>query len=178
MNSGEEPGEASETGGGLLLGRGVDALYSVATRKLALLGLDPYDIEDVAQEVMLVVVRRSPDYDPGVSSVDTWVGGIARKVARTHQRKKSALQARTIGFEQVGEIQDPVDRLEVVFTSTIASLRDLDRQLLTMRFMQNMNSSEIAAALGMNHEAVRSKIGRAVERLRSSLQIREGLYLA
>lgn len=56
-------------------------------RSLQRLGIRQDDLEDVLQEVLLVVHRRSSTFDARRSKLTTWLFGICLRVARGHRRR-------------------------------------------------------------------------------------------
>ena len=65
---------------------------------------------------------------------------------------------------------DPADSISTVDLARV--LRGLDpdeRTLLALRFAAGLDSTEIAAQLGLSASGVRSRLARLIERLRSDL---------
>ncbi len=67
---------------------------------------------------------------------------------------------------------DPIESLEVIdLQAALRRLRADERRLLAMRYAAELDSTEIAAELGLSASGVRSRLARIVERLRLDLGI-------
>ena len=61
----------------------------------------------------------------------------------------------------------PWGKLAPVLEDAMARLGELERDAVLLRFFENKSMNEVAAALKMNEPAVKKRIGRAVEKLRT-----------
>jgi RNA polymerase sigma-70 factor (ECF subfamily) len=65
---------------------------------------------------------------------------------------------------------DPADSIDLVdLEHALARLKPDDRGLLAMRYVSGLDSTDIAAQLGMSASGVRSRLSRLVDRLRKDL---------
>jgi len=74
---------------------------------------------------------------------------------------------------------DPVDelvRLEPVglLIERLRSLPELDRQIISLRFFDVLDAAEIGARLSIPHATVRSRLHRALARLRLEIDVHYG----
>ena len=99
-----------------------------------------------------------------------WLMSVAANEARQLVRRRSRRQVREIA------IIDPatptfdaglVARLDL--GRALARLDDRDRTLLALRYAAGLESAEIGREVGMSATAVRSRLARAIERLRKEL---------
>jgi len=99
-----------------------------------------------------------------------WLMSVAANEARQLVRKRSRRQVREIA------VVDPaapafdaglVARLDL--GRALARLDDRDRTLLALRYAAGLESAEIGREVGMSATAVRSRLARAIERLRREL---------
>jgi RNA polymerase sigma-70 factor (ECF subfamily) len=149
-----------------------DAVYNYFRFQLAA----PDEAEDLTAETFLRAVRASGRFDASKASALTWLLTIARNVFIDHLRHERVRRHVTLD-----ELRDlPVDapspeermlRREQVAAvlDAMATLRPEDREILGLRFGGELEVPEIAAALGVRAGTVRTRLWRAVERLRERL---------
>ena len=127
------------------------------------------DIDDLVQAVYIKILRNDRrllrNYDPNRSSVSTWITLIARSVAIDALRRKS-LDVRPID-EAHGAVQDESRGAPVGPVIPTHLLTARQRLILTMLFEDGMDVAEVAAALDVNPQTIRSSRHKAMERLRS-----------
>jgi RNA polymerase sigma-70 factor (ECF subfamily) len=132
---------------------------------------------DAVQSAWTIAWRKLGSLrDP--AQVRSWLIAIAANEARQqirHSRRASvvdishALSAPSVVEPDMARVID----LEVV-------LRDLngdDRRLLALRYVAELDSTEIARLLGMSASGVRSRLARLLERLRTQLEPDQGAEL-
>ncbi|MGE0144588.1 MAG: RNA polymerase sigma factor [Planctomycetota bacterium] len=137
--------------------------------------LDDGDLEDLAQDVVGEVWRRLGDY-AGLARLETWVFRFADLAFRSARRR---VRRRPVAVE-VDESSNqkrvwiPVDeapgasleRLDTLH-SLLDALEPETRELLEMRFLEELSLAQIAARSGLPQNAVRGRIFRALTRLRT-----------
>ncbi len=132
------------------------------------------DAEDAAQEVFLRVWSGARSYDPGKASVATWTYRIALRHCIDRNRR-----ARVRRFFGMGgampEVEDPSpDALRTLAARqdlaqvrrVVAEMPDRQRQALLLKVVAEMETAEIAAAMGTGPGAVEQLLVRARARLR------------
>jgi RNA polymerase sigma-70 factor, ECF subfamily len=134
---------------------------------IAGMGVFPQDVDDLAQDVYMELYRNMEKV-PADVPVEAWLKGIARNLCRNHFRRSARrdrlhdqaifeILARTKAkMEGVADSSDVQAALEGCYQK----LPDDSRQMLTMRYAEEMSSSAIARALGSTAEAVRSALYR------------------
>ncbi len=161
----------------------LDALYDRhAPTLLALgrriLGSLP-DAEEVLQEVFLHVWNHSGRYDPGRSSVSTWLVLIARSRAIDRLRTRKVVERTHESSAQANPVEHASpEGVETVFIherrervrSELAKLPDEQRQVLEMAFYQGLSQSEIAARAELPLGTVKTRTLLAMKKLRSALR--------
>jgi len=138
-----------------------------------------HDAEDATQETFLRVLR----YGGKLASVEdhkTWLARVAWRVAvgRSKQRGRK----REIPLEDPERPVDEVPSTEVVADAAmhgaqvgerlerlIAALPEKLREPLILSTIEDMSPREVAATLGINEAAVRSRVFRARQILREKL---------
>ena len=138
-----------------------------------------HDAEDATQETFLRVLRYSRKL-AGVEDHKTWLARIAWRVAIDRNRQ--------LGRKREMPLSDPEQPLPEVASSDaaadealqgaqvsdvlelmIASLPEKLRQPLILSTIEEMSPREVAATLGINEAAVRSRVFRARQILREKL---------
>jgi RNA polymerase sigma-70 factor (ECF subfamily) len=132
--------------------------------------------EDLTAETFLHVVRAIDRFDPDKGSPKTWILTVARNVLMDWRRRARLRQYVPIGtlHDLAVEAPSPEERLlreEEVgrLMNGIAALAPADRELIGLRYGSDLDTTEIAAVLGIREGAVRSRLWRAMSRLREEL---------
>jgi RNA polymerase sigma-70 factor, ECF subfamily len=105
------------------------------------------------------------------SSVRAWLVTIAANEARQALRRQSRRPVVDISsvLEPSGG-EDPSDRIGVIdLARVLRGLNPDERALLALRFAAGLDSTAIAAHLGLSPSGVRSRLSRLIERLREDL---------
>jgi len=143
-----------------------------------------HDAEDATQETFMRVLR----YSSKLASVDnqkTWLVRIAWRVAVDRSRLRG--RTREIPLEdpekplpEPASDDAPADQslhgaqVAVALQRMIAALPDKLREPLILSTLEEMSPKEVAATLGINEAAVRSRVFRARQILREKLAGRIG----
>ena len=125
----------------------------------------PDAAHDLTQEVFLRVVR-SPVPETTVAGRKAWVFTIARNVALNHVRDRGR---RPKAVELTEAARPATQELGAALGQALAALGDLDRDVFLLREAAGLSYDEIAAACELSTDAVRSRLHRAREQLRQSL---------
>lgn len=152
-----------------------------------LTGLDAESIEDILQEAFIKVYVNLNDYDPSYS-FSSWAYRITHNEAINYLRKNkkiSTLPLETDDEETASLIQvlkseidvaqeisrkDQVERIR----KTIGMLPEKYREVLILRYMEDLNYEEISDVLRMPIGTVAVTINRAKEKFK---QIAEKMHL-
>ena len=142
-------------------------LIVAAVRGIALM---QGDIEDLTQEVFVRLCkddfRLLRTYDPERASLSTWITIVARSTARDAMRRYRPV---AVPIEAVPEGRLAIDPVEPVPKLKLpeALLSPRQRQILTMLYDRDMEVSEVATALGIDPQTVRSAHHKAMIKLRA-----------
>jgi len=122
------------------------------------MGLDQPLAADLAQETFVRALRGTHRYR-GDASVRAWVLGIARNVFREWLRSGR----REIPVAEVAErpVREPAGAEPVDVERALARLDADHREVLVLRFVLDLPSREVAAALGITDDAARQRVSRA-----------------
>jgi RNA polymerase sigma-70 factor (ECF subfamily) len=128
------------------------------------------EVEDLTQEVFVRLCkddfRLLRNYDPERASLSTWLTIVARSTARDGLRRR---RAETVPLDSVPEAQlaiDPVMPVEKLKLPE-ALLSPRQREILAMLYDREMDVAEIARALGIDPQTVRSAHHKAMVKLRA-----------
>ena len=163
-------GRAAET----LMGRVRQLVLRYARVRLGRFGAEDV-AQDVAQEVCMAVFSALPTYDERGLPFEAFVYSIAgRKLAdaqRSLMRGPTTVDAvpeqtdESTGPEDAAVVRDEAARA----MRLVATLPEVQREIVTMRVAVGMSTAETAAALGMTEGAVRVAQHRALTKLREQL---------
>jgi RNA polymerase sigma-70 factor (ECF subfamily) len=128
--------------------------------------------EEVTQDVFLKLWRALPAYD-GRAAIGTWLYTIARNTCLSAVR--AAGYRRTTPLDDVTEpgaaSGTPV---KVSVDQCLARLPEVQRQVITLFYLQDRNVSEVAAMLDLPEGTVKSHLHRARRALAAMMSPREG----
>ncbi len=135
---------------------------------------DGEDAKDVLQETMLAAAKSVSGFR-GDSEVGTWLFTIARRACLRRRRRKKGEPATAMSLEHVAQGDAPalVDggrlpeehahRREIAqaLEQALAQLAPAYREVLLLRDVEGLTAPEVASALGIGLEAVKSRLHRA-----------------
>jgi RNA polymerase sigma factor (sigma-70 family) len=131
------------------------------------------EVEDLTQEVFLRLCKDDfkllRGYDASRAGLSTWLTIVARSTARDAMRRYRPI---SVPIEAVPESRLAIDPVEPVRKLKLpeALLSPRQRQILTMLYDREMDVAEIAAALGIDPQTVRSAHHKAMLKLRAHFQ--------
>ena len=140
-------------------------LIVAAVRSLA-----PGEIEDLTQDVFVRLCkddfRLLRSYDPARASLSTWLTIVARSTARDALRRR---RAEAVPIESVPEARLAIEPVEPAIRLKLpeALLSPRQREILAMLYDREMDVAEIARALGIDAQTVRSTHHKAMIKLRA-----------
>ena len=140
-------------------------LIVAAVRSLA-----PREIEDLTQDVFVRLCKNDfrllRSYDPTRASISTWLTIVARSTARDALRRR---RAEAVPIESVPEARLAIDPVEPAIRLKLpeALLSPRQREILAMLYDREMDVAEIAQALGIDAQTVRSTHHKAMIKLRA-----------
>lgn len=137
----------------------------------------PDDAEELTAETFLRVVRHASRFDESRASARTWILRIAQNVMRdqwrTERRRKQvpveSLRDLAIDAPSQEERLIQEERVAGLLTG-IASLPEADQELISLRYSGGLEHREIALLLGIREAAVRTRLWRAIGRLREAVE--------
>lgn len=158
--------------------------YQTAVYRLALRMCGESGAEDAAQEAFVAAWRGLPRFR-GECRFSTWLYRLTTNAAIDYLRREQ--KQRTDGdlddlplADDSPSPQEQAERSETQqrVRKALAALSEEHRQILLLRYMQELDYGEIAQALHISEGTVKSRINRAKARLRELLAQEGNLFLA
>jgi RNA polymerase sigma factor (sigma-70 family) len=143
----------------------------VAFRTAMLITGHAQDAEDAAQEAFVKAWRALGRFRPG-RPLRPWLLTIVANEARN--RRRSAGRREHLALRAAATLEPPGDPLDPALdrdalAAAIGRLRDEDRVIIGCRFLLDLSEAETAAALGVARGTVKSRLSRALARLREEV---------
>jgi RNA polymerase sigma factor (sigma-70 family) len=156
----------------------VDLVYSAALRQV---NGDAHLAQDVAQTVFADLARKAT----ALSRRESLTGWLytsahfaAAKIARTENRRRDREEkfmresihetapdaSRAEAFAEAGA---DWEKLRPMLDKVMHELKETDREAILLRYFENRPFAEVGAKLGMNENAARMRVERALEKLRA-----------
>ena len=151
-------------------------------RFLIRLTQDPAAADDLFQQTWLRVMEKIRRYDDR-RQFDPWLFSVARNLAIDYLRTlrtTSLDEPDGSGDAPIGRLPatglDPLERLleferGAILAAAVARLPVIHREVLTLRFEEEMKLDEIAEIIGAPLSTVKSRLLRALENLRDKLEV-------
>lgn len=146
----------------------------------------PDDTRELCQEVFLRI-HRSLDQYRGDSALKSWIAQVAYSVAKRHLERKRIPVVETGGDENGLPLEETVsdgvdleanmsdEEINMHLHAAIEALPPMQRTLLTLYHLEEMQIGEIAQVTGLAEGTIKSHLFRSRKRLRSLLESRMGV---
>jgi RNA polymerase sigma factor (sigma-70 family) len=156
--------EGSEPAFRALVQRHVDLVYATALRQLG----DSGWAEEVSQNVFVVLARKAPRL-AGIETLAGWLHRTTVLEAKARIRSELRRRRREDAAAQFATLQregaSPLDALIPLLDEALLSLREGDRFALVLRFLEERSLRDVGTVLGVDEDAARKRVSRALERL-------------
>ena len=136
---------------------------------------DASSADDVVQDAWVVALSRpAAERDPGA-----WLAGVARHLARraarsaARQRRREAAAARPEGLPSTDELVERSE-LQERLSAAVRALDEPYRTTVLLHYAEGLSLEEIAQSQGVPASTVRTRLARALERLRTRLDREHG----
>ena len=169
---------APEDGAGAGLAREWYEAYGQAVYSYVRFHLPTADAaEDVTADTFLKVFRAVGQFDPDRGQPKTWIFRIAQNTLRDYLRRSRVRRHVAIGNmrDLACDAPSPEERLlweEQVarLLDAVAELGEADREIISLRYGSGMDTAAVAEVLGVRESAVRTRLWRALTRLRTIME--------
>jgi RNA polymerase sigma-70 factor (ECF subfamily) len=154
----------------------VERYHAAAVRLASLVTRDPADAEDVAQNAFIKAYYALDRFRSG-ASFRPWLLRIVVNEARNSRsatQRREAVHSRVAATESVvaggrsTEERIVADEQRTALLLALEGLREEDRAVLAYRYLFDMSEAEMAQALDCAPGTVKSRLSRALARLRES----------
>ena len=156
--------EASETAFRALVSRHVDLVFATAYRQVG----DASLAEEVTQNVFVRLARKAP----ALAGHETLAGWLHRSAIleskacfRAEMRRRRREEVAAALAETKLQGRDPSEDLTPLLDEALLQLREADRLALVLRFLEERSLREVGTALGIDEDAARKRVSRALARM-------------
>jgi RNA polymerase sigma-70 factor (ECF subfamily) len=136
-----------------------------------LVGRARHRVEDLTQETFVRVLKALPGFDlAGTATLSTWILTIATRLALNELRKAEPvrLEGEIEGVERA-DVSTERRELGRAIAEAVAALPDAQRAAFVLREYHGLDYAEIASALELDINTVKSRLNRARAALRAKL---------
>lgn len=150
-----------------------DAHLDGVYRYLRRMTRDPDLADDLTSETFERALKAWRRYDPEKAPALVWLVAIARRVAFDHTRSERRRRAREARYA-AGDAQStppPAEPAELPaeVIDALAGLSDLEREIVALRVLLDVDGNETAELLGITPSACSTHLHRAMTKLRRHL---------
>ncbi len=138
---------------------------------------DPAAADDVVQDAIKSAVERPPDFTAEGNTPRGWLSTVIRAlVAKRHrgEQRRSVREEWSAKVEALPPAERMLEREEQRrnLIQSVLALSEPYRDVLLLRYFEDLTPTEIAARLDCPVKTVKSRLARALEQLRERLQAR------
>jgi len=148
----------------VLFARHADAAFRVALRCCR----NAADAEDAVQTAFIEVLRHAAQYR-GESAVRPWIFGFVVNACRHKAREEGRRAAREERASVSGELPAEDRAVQESVRAAVRELPEHYRLPVWLHYCEGLSSPEVADALSLSENTVRSQLSRGVEELRMAL---------
>jgi len=155
----------------------VRAHERAAFRTAYLITHDASDAEDAAQEAFVKAYRALGRFRPG-SPFRPWLLAVVTNEAKNRRKaeaRRTTLTLRAAHETPGGEPDSPeaqavASERRAELLEAVGTLREEDRLVISYRYLLGLSEAESASALGWARGTVKSRLSRALGRLREAME--------
>jgi RNA polymerase sigma-70 factor (ECF subfamily) len=131
--------------------------------------------EDLTEMVFIKAMQHIDRFTTEKGTFQSWLYRIAHNTVIDHYKtykQTTGMQEHTIAHDQIGVLEERLDIQNQIahVTKAMQSLTDEQREVLILRFIEDLSPKEIAFIVDKHEDAVRAIQYRALQTLRKHLQ--------
>ena len=156
----------------ILYRRYLDRVYGYAFYQLG----DHHDAEDVTERIFLAALRALPDFRDQGSTFRAWLFRIAHNTIANAHRSRARRRTEPLpdDFQRAAPNADPAGQVALAdelreIRRVVAEMPDERRQVILLRFVDDLSTAEIAEVLDRSPGAVRVLLHRSLRDLAARL---------
>jgi RNA polymerase sigma-70 factor (ECF subfamily) len=153
------------------------ARYSALAHRTAYLLGAGADAKDVVQEAFVKGFRGLRTFREGANFRPWLLQIVANETRNLHrsQRRRGVMELRVAQMEETVDRRDPasvalIDNQRTALLDAVRTLPEKDRLVVTCRYLLDLSEAETAQTLGLAKGTVKSRLSRALKRLRPMLE--------
>jgi RNA polymerase sigma-70 factor (ECF subfamily) len=134
---------------------------------------DHFRAEEITQDVFLAIHKAARSYQPQGKFV-VWMCSIARNRCLNALEKKG-IKSRSYhdmvefaASEGKGDVHDAEENAKLI-QKIVGLLSETDREIVLLRYFQDLSFKEIGEVLGLAESHVRTRLTRAIQKLRENI---------
>jgi RNA polymerase sigma-70 factor (ECF subfamily) len=131
--------------------------------------------EDLTQEIFIKAWQNIDKYNQRKATIATWLYSIARNTVIDYLRQQGNLSGSEVIENQMGDTGSEIEQsiLRDFVYDCLTQLDDMTQDLITWRFVQGLETQEIAQIIHKSANATTVAIHRAVNKLRNRVNGQE-----